>query len=78
MKKEKYKTLATMSFEFSKKNGFVKKVGKARVRDGMRYLERTLYHDSRYDEYIVMVDGNAYHFRFSLYQDNPDLIKGFI
>lgn len=78
MRKEICKTWATAVFEYHKKEGFIKKVGRAGFYDGMRYLERALYYDSKNNEYFVMLNGNVYNFRHSPYQNDPDLIKGFV
>ena len=77
MKKERRKTWYTDSFEYHKREGFVKKVGRAGFYDGMRYLERALYFDNSSNEYVVMLNGNAHPFRPHR-QEDPDIVYGFI
>lgn len=78
MRKDRRKTWYTGSFEYHKKCGFVKKVGRAGFYDGMKYLERALYFDSSSNEHVVMLNGNAHTFRPHTRQDDPDTVYGFI
>lgn len=57
------RTLYTVGFEASKRLGFVVKCGKCRFMDGRREYERTMWYDKSTDEFVIMLNGNAYPFK---------------
>lgn len=72
------KTLYTAVFEANKRNGRVVKHGKCRFADGLRSMERTLWYDTESDEYVVMLNGNAYPFTPYTRQTSSEYIRGHI
>ena len=71
------KTLYTMCFETHKKGGLVEKRGKCRFMNGRTSVERTLWYDKHFHEYVVVLDGNAYDFR-PWKKDDSGIMHGFI
>jgi hypothetical protein len=72
------KTLYTAVFEYHKRDGLVTKAGKCRFADGLRSMERTLWYDTKENEYVVMLNGNACPFTPYTRQTSDEYIRGHI
>ena len=72
-------TFQTVCFRKDKEKGSVRKTGlKASFFDGNRRHERTLYYNNADGEWYVILDGEAFIFRWFTNQSERDCIIGFI